>query len=112
MDAYMVRIRSRMTQLSGTLPVRRRRELGAYSLARRHAGSDQPRVLIFAQGRTGSTLLESLLASTGQFISYGELLGHSNPDLRHPIRYIEGHARFRGESRLHLPCEDQSPDGA
>ena len=35
------------------------------------------RVLIFAHGRTGSTVLESLLASTGHFHSHGELLESS-----------------------------------
>ncbi len=35
--------------------------------------SDQIHLLIFCQGRTGSTLLESLLASTGYFCAHGEL---------------------------------------
>lgn len=52
------------------------------------------RVLIFAQGRTGSTLLESLLESTGHFHGKGEVLGALNERVRFPIAYIKGLVRW------------------
>lgn len=51
------------------------------------------RVLIFAQGRTGSTLLESLLDSTGYFHGKGEVLGALNESVIFPVAYIKGLAR-------------------
>ena len=52
------------------------------------------RLLIFAQGRTGSTLLESLLESTGHFDGKSEVLGALNEKVRLPISYIRGVARI------------------
>jgi LPS sulfotransferase NodH len=51
---------------------------------------DQVRLLIFGQGRTGSTLLESLLVSTGHFRRNGELLNPAKGEVLFPIRYIRG----------------------
>lgn len=48
------------------------------------------RVLIFAQGRTGSTLLESLLCSTGHFVKSGEVLGSTRSEIKYPFQYISG----------------------
>lgn len=49
------------------------------------------RVIIFAQGRTGSTLLESLLCSTGFFRPNGELLNIiQHGEVCFPIQYIKG----------------------
>lgn len=53
-------------------------------------------VLIFAQGRSGSTVLESLLASTGHFASRGELLGEGHERVRYPHAFLRGHARRTG----------------
>lgn len=50
-------------------------------------------VLIFAQGRTGSTLLESLLESTGHFVGKDEILGALNEKVVCPIAYVKGLAR-------------------
>ena len=53
--------------------------------------ASQTRVLIFAQGRTGSTLLENLICSTGHFQSRGELLGgYRNPFVSYPYPYLSG----------------------
>ncbi|MDJ0617986.1 MAG: hypothetical protein QNJ63_14785 [Calothrix sp. MO_192.B10] len=52
--------------------------------------SDQVRLLIFGQGRTGSTLLESLLCSTGYFRRNGELLNTSKGEILYPLQYIRG----------------------
>jgi len=51
---------------------------------------DQIRVLIFAQGRTGSTLLENLLCSTAYFRENGELLNTSKGEILYPLQYIRG----------------------
>ena len=53
--------------------------------------ASQNRVVIFAQGRTGSTLLENLICSTGYFRARGELLGgYRNPYVSHPYPYLSG----------------------
>lgn len=61
---------------------------------------EQCRVIIFGQGRTGSTLLEELLSNTGSFASYGELIGASGKTVADPVRYIEGHARLRAKQNF------------
>ncbi|MFK7922402.1 MAG: hypothetical protein AB8H47_10625 [Bacteroidia bacterium] len=48
------------------------------------------RVLIFAQGRTGSTLLEELLGSTSYFGKGGELLGDSGTKVKYPYQFVSG----------------------
>ena len=69
----------------------RGRELMAYaSCYSRSRPAGQARVVIFAQGRTGSTLLESLLASSGHFRAHGELLNCSRGEVVSPLRYIRG----------------------
>lgn len=51
------------------------------------------KVVIFGQGRTGSTLLEDLLSSTSHFKKRGELLGGKGERIRHPFKYISGLAK-------------------
>ncbi len=48
----------------------------------------QKRVLIFGMGRTGSTLLEDLLQSTGYFEAHGELFRPSEPLQLKPLDYF------------------------
>jgi LPS sulfotransferase NodH len=48
------------------------------------------RTLIFGQGRSGSTLLESLLASTGHFVPQGEVFGAKGRKILYPERYLRG----------------------
>lgn len=50
--------------------------------------SPQKRVLIFALGRTGSTLLEDLLQSTGYFEAHGELFRPAEPLQLKPLDYF------------------------
>jgi LPS sulfotransferase NodH len=66
--------------------------------------SGQVRLLIFGQGRTGSTLLESLLASTGHFQRGGELLNVSKGEILFPNAYIRGVSKQRcdGNFLFHL----------
>lgn len=85
-----------------TIPFLRLQEAVAYSMAARKADPLQVRTLIFAQGRTGSTLLEQLLCATGQFRGYGELLGQVGSAAYLPMRFIDGHARLA--SRRHFVC--------
>lgn len=53
------------------------------------------RVVIFAQGRSGSTLLESLLCSTGHFVENGELLNTELGDIIFPAPFIHGLSRLK-----------------
>ena len=54
---------------------------------------DARHVLIYAQGRTGTTLLESLLASTGHFVGLGEPLHHYTREVWSPLRHVRGMGR-------------------
>lgn len=72
-----------------------RSELSAY---RRHflgPRSSAVRALIFAQGRTGTTLLENLLCSSGHFSRNGEVLKPRTHRIAFPRPYLEGLARER-----------------
>lgn len=79
--------------------------------------SDQIRVLIFAQGRTGSTLLESLLVSTGHFRRHGEILNTEYKDeVRFPLTYIRGLSNWHANDNFichvklyHLTEDRQRP---
>jgi LPS sulfotransferase NodH len=51
------------------------------------------RALIFAQGRSGTTLLENLLCSSGHFTRNGEVLKPSQHKVYFPRAYVEGLAR-------------------
>lgn len=51
---------------------------------------NKKKVLIFAQGRTGSTLLEELLCSTSHFNKRGEILGGKGTKIKFPYFYISG----------------------
>ena len=55
---------------------------------------DQVRAVIFSQGRTGSTLLENLIASTGAFRSHGELLSGEVKRIDRPLPYLIGLSRW------------------
>jgi len=76
--------------------VRKRcREQTTYGLERwRAPRANQRKVVIFAQGRSGSALLESLLASTGHFPLNGEVLNTVSCEIRYPRRYLDGLTRW------------------
>jgi len=79
----------------------RRRELMAYLFNYiSFAPPDSVRVVIFAQGRTGSTLLESLLCSSGHFKQHGELLEVSEGKILFPIHYIRGLSRWKSNENF------------
>jgi LPS sulfotransferase NodH len=71
---------------------RRRREAFAYLLAALPRPASCGRTLIFGQGRSGSTLLESLLSSTGHFVPQGEVFGRKGRKIIYPERYLRGHS--------------------
>jgi|GEM_PF-644286 len=48
------------------------------------------RLVIFGQGRTGSTLLENLICSTGYFRPNGELFNTDRGEILYPIQFIHG----------------------
>lgn len=54
---------------------------------------EQKRIVIYGQGRTGSTLLESLLASTGYVAEHGELLSPKFREIKYPLKFIRGLAK-------------------
>jgi hypothetical protein len=64
--------------------------------------SNQVRAVIFAQGRTGSTLLENLLCSTGHFRNNGELLNTDNGrnEIIFPAKYIRGLSKWERDSNF------------
>jgi LPS sulfotransferase NodH len=59
---------------------------------------EQTRIVLFAQGRTGSTLLENLICSTNNFQANGELISqHNSPFKRRflfPYQYVCGLAKL------------------
>ncbi len=69
---------------------RRRREAYAYLLAALPQPTHFARTLIFGQGRSGSTLLESLLSSTDHFAPHGEVFGAKGRKIVYPERYLRG----------------------
>ncbi len=65
--------------------------------------SNQRRAVIFAQGRTGSTLLESLLSSTGSLRKNGELLSTKRCEIWFPKQFISGLSKlFPGNFIFHV----------
>ena len=79
------------------------------------APSDAVRVVIFAQGRTGSTLLENLLCSSGYFRENGELLNTRYGEVLFPISFISGlskrsHSNFIFHVKIyHLTKNRENP---
>ncbi|MEM9772609.1 MAG: hypothetical protein AAF889_13625 [Cyanobacteria bacterium P01_D01_bin.73] len=82
----------------------------------------QIRVLLFAQGRSGSTLLENLICSTGYFKQRGELLGPFHQTKFHqgealfPVHYMNGLAKQSSDENFifhlkisHLTDERKKP---
>lgn len=62
--------------------------------------NDKLKVLIFAQGRTGSTLLENLICSTGYFRASGELLSPVKGRITFPYRYVDGLTRLKSDANF------------
>jgi len=75
---------------------RLKREAKAYWSYLTRASSPSKKVLIWAQGRTGSTVFENLLSSTGYFQQNGELLSreYDNVKVRYPMAFLKGTSRF------------------
>lgn len=64
---------------------------------------NQKHVIIFAQGRTGSTLLESLLSSADVFSKKGELLKTKEREVYSPIHFILGLSKlYRKNFSFHV----------
>ena len=73
--------------------VRLAREARAYLYSLRPPAPGGVRTLIFAQGRTGSTVLESLVGSTGHFVKNGEVLKDKSLRVLRPTAYVKGLSR-------------------
>ena len=87
---------TRLVKAGGHLNIRRR-----FSVVKNYIWSfkktkpsDQVRAVIFAQGRSGSSVLESLICSTGYFALNGEILAVNRGEIRYPARYIRGGGRW------------------
>lgn len=80
----------------------RGREAGLYLWnAIRPNPPSQLRVVIFGQGRTGSTLLESLLCSTGHFEGFGELLNIDRyAEILRPLDFVQGLAKWKSDNNF------------
>jgi hypothetical protein len=72
-----------------------RYELAAYCRHLFGPRSTAVRALIFAQGRSGTTLLENLLCSSGHFTRNGEVLRGERLHILFPNAFLEGLARKR-----------------
>ena len=72
----------------------------AYLLDSTRPQPNSLRVVIFAQGRTGSTLLESLLCSTGYFRPHGELLDTSRGEILFPLKFIRGLSKWNPKNNF------------
>ncbi len=77
---------------------------------------NQLKVVIFGQGRTGSTLLESLIESTGYFKKNGELLTSKYIEVLWPLKFILGKAKIAGKESFifhlkiyHLTADRKTP---
>ena len=58
------------------------------------------RLIIFGQGRSGSTVLENLICSTGYFCENGELLNTDRGEILYPIQYIRGLSKRRASENI------------
>jgi LPS sulfotransferase NodH len=66
----------------------------------KNMASERVRLVIFGQGRTGSTLLESLLASTKHFRPNGEIFNTDRGEIRYPVVYIRGLSKMYAKENL------------
>jgi hypothetical protein len=73
----------------------RAHELAVYLLLLLRRRPRTTRVLLLAQGRTGSTVLEDLLGSTGHFVTRGEVLGYKASSIFFPAAFVKGLTRIR-----------------
>ncbi len=71
----------------------RREMISYYCYLFKKTPDSQIRVVIFAQGRTGSTLLEDLICSSGHFERNGELLNVNKGEILYPLPFILGLSR-------------------
>lgn len=101
-----------------TLLVLRWREFEAYSadLKGSKASEEKKNILIFGQGRSGTTLFEHLMCSTGHFVGYHEVLNTVTREVLFPARYVRGLGRkTAGENVIlhvkpdHLTFDRKSP---
>lgn len=94
-----------MSSLSSKLVNRlkyRSREIFSYILnyVKKPKRSSSVRVVIFAQGRTGSTLLENLLCSTGYFRQNGELLNTSRGEVLFPLQFVNEISKWKPQENF------------
>ncbi len=72
-----------------------------YAAAARRANASGHRLVVFGQGRTGSTGLEDLVCSTGQFVKKGEVLNTAKRgEVRWPGRFVRGMSRHHGAANV------------
>ncbi len=86
------RIIGKLRSLRRRLPAKRE-EAAAYLAPFRGRQLPPVRIVLFAQGRTGSTLFGELIGGHPDVCWLAEILGRR---VRWPLRWVEGHARLSG----------------
>ena len=101
-----------------TALVLRAREIRAYLADRKGqaASAGKKNILIYGQGRSGTTLFESLMCSTGYFSGHHEVLNTVTREVLWPTAYVRGLGRqIPGENVIahvkpeHLTWERKAP---
>lgn len=86
----IISIKNKLHNLYRRLLYLRREFIAYYCYFFKQKKPNQVRVVIFAQGRTGSTLLESLICASGHFQKKGELLDTVRGEILFPMHFIRG----------------------
>jgi len=89
-----------LNRLQQKLKHRRKEAIAYFFNATKSASSSSVRTVIFAQGRTGSTLLESLLCSSGYFQRNGELLHPDRGEILFPTQFIRGLSKWQADNNF------------
>ncbi|WP_216665437.1 sulfotransferase [Pseudoruegeria sp. HB172150] len=97
-----------------TVLILRSREARAYAadLKGAKASDGKKNVLIFGQGRAGTTLFEQLMCSTGQFVGYHEVLNTVTREVLWPIRFVRGLGRWVPGENVILHVKPEHLGGA
>lgn len=87
-----------------TTAVLRWREMQAYLADCKgpSASADQTNVLIFGQGRSGTTLFETLMVSTGHFTGLHEVLNTVTREVYRPSAFVRGLGRMAPDRNVIL----------
>lgn len=88
-------MRNFINKLIKKLLLLRRELIAYYCYYFKQKSENQVKAVIFAQGRTGSTLLEDLISEAAPFQSHGELFHKSRGEILYPLHFIRGLSKRR-----------------